>query len=525
MGQKYIHDKKTTSITISKKLTLINVLSSIITQIFSLGVLVWLQRYLLQRISPEEYSLLPLVMSVFAFLPLLSTIFNSGVGRFMMEAYAKGDPEGVIKVISSIYPFLYCLALILSIISIYISLNIDTFLNIPLHYRNDAILMFILTIFAFISNFISLPYSVCFAIKQKFVIQDLINTGTEILRLFLLLVFLFMLGAHVKWVVLAFFIATLTRNLINFFFSKKYLPFLKIDRDYFDVNVAKKVLGFGSWTLLGQTASRIRQSSDPILLNIWSTPMHITSFYLGSILNRQIDNLTPIILRSLQPVLIKLYVDKNKDAIGRLFLTVTKYLFWFFLIIMVPAFIFNKEIIELYVGSKFLLAASVMSILLISRTIELTVELIPRICSAVNKVKELTIINFIIQFTNLSLTFILLKYYNMGALGSALGSFIAVIVGVTFLLLPFSLRVTHIKLQDWFRKTCVPGVLPGLVVAVFLVLLRIRLHPCDLDGLLFSFLACLPLYLISIFFCMSYEDKQTIGQIVKFFQKRLKSIG
>jgi hypothetical protein len=78
---------------ISKRIVLINSASSVATQVLHFSVLVWLQQYLLRRISPEEYALYPVVMAVMVFSPLLTVFLTSGLGRFVVVAHARDERQ------------------------------------------------------------------------------------------------------------------------------------------------------------------------------------------------------------------------------------------------------------------------------------------------------------------------------------------------------------------------------------------------------------------------------------------------
>jgi hypothetical protein len=91
---------------ISKRLVLINTASGILAKAINVSVVLWLHQYLLRRISPEEYSLLPLLMSIIVLLPLVTSILTAGLGRFVLTAYAQGDDGGVTQIVSTMVPFL-----------------------------------------------------------------------------------------------------------------------------------------------------------------------------------------------------------------------------------------------------------------------------------------------------------------------------------------------------------------------------------------------------------------------------------
>lgn len=128
-----------TYVEVSKKLVVVNTISSLLTQLFSLTFLFWLHRYLLQRISTEEYGLLPVVMTVMVFAPLLTTIFTSGVGRYLIEAYAQGNKYRVTQIVSSIMTFIVGVASLVSILRGVFVLHIDKLLNIPAGRVSEAL--------------------------------------------------------------------------------------------------------------------------------------------------------------------------------------------------------------------------------------------------------------------------------------------------------------------------------------------------------------------------------------------------
>jgi len=90
----------------NKKKAIINSMSSAVSLAANLTVLIWLQKFLLKRISPEEYSTLPALMSIMAFTPLLTAILTSGLGRQMTLSYVKGDDEEVTRICSTMLPVL-----------------------------------------------------------------------------------------------------------------------------------------------------------------------------------------------------------------------------------------------------------------------------------------------------------------------------------------------------------------------------------------------------------------------------------
>ena len=501
-------------VVISRKLVLVNMASSVFTQVFSVAVLIWLQPYLLKRISPEEYSLLPVVTSIMGFAPLISALFISGIGRFLVEAYAEGKAEEVTNIFSSIMPVIAIIGLIILVAGTGFSFRIDSFINVSREYRSDAMLMMLLLVGAFVINFWSMPFFAGFAIKQAFVLQNFISCLVELLRLSLLLFLILGLGAHVIWVVVAYFVSMLIGSAAKVFVSKKLVPQLKIKKNQIDFKRIKKIFSFGSWMFVGQIAEQIRKCAQPIMLNWWSTPLDVANFHLGSLFNRQLDNFLPLLLQPLQPVLIALYVKRDITQLKYLFFSVNKYLMWMLSLIMIPLFLFGEKIFMAYVGPNFMLAAHIMALLIISKIIELSLYMIWRIAPAVNQIRRISMLSLIMQVVNIILSFVLIKYYSLGAVGSAIAVCCSIIIGSLFLILPISRDIVRFSVYEWLKNTLIPGCLPAVWTAIIWYAIFYYKHGSAASILLGSLIA-IPFYFLICFFCMNNQDKLIISQFIR----------
>ena len=67
---------------IAKKALVVNSVSSVISIGLQITFLVWVNRYLLQRIEPAEYAIFPLIMSLVVFADLFKIRWNAMRGRY-----------------------------------------------------------------------------------------------------------------------------------------------------------------------------------------------------------------------------------------------------------------------------------------------------------------------------------------------------------------------------------------------------------------------------------------------------------
>lgn len=509
------------SIEISKKLVVINTAASLFQYAFSITFLVWLQQYLLHRISPEEYSLLPLVNSLIVFTPLVTTIFTAGIGRYLIEAYAKGSEEQVIRIISSVWPFIIISSIVLSIVVVILICYIHLFLNIPDGCEKKIRLMLGLATFSFLFTYLCSPFLAGFSIKQKFYVSRAIETGIELFRMALLFFLLTRVGVNVLWVIVANTIASVSSISIQVVYSRRMVPSLVYKIKMFDLTLAWEVMRFGLWSFLGRSAYAIRESTGPILLNLYSIPLSIATFNIGSIPRNQIEAILPRFTQPIGPVLIAMHAKQEKERLKLLFFRMNKYLLWLFLLFITPAIVFRTELIVLYIGNKYIEAGQVLGLLLLPTFIALSLHLVWPLAYAVGKINHLTIISIVTQMSNLILAVVLLKYFHMGAVGSALAVCLVGIFFHSFFTLPCALSLLHAKLKEWFLLTFIPGMVPALVGSVAWFYLKHLLSNYSWLKLACCFVIGGLCYLVCLYFCLSKVDKEEVVNIKLLIKRKI----
>jgi hypothetical protein len=104
----------------------------------------------------------------------------------------------------------------------------------------------------------------------------------------------------------------------------------------------------------------------------------------------------------------------------------------------------------------------------------------------------------------------------MGAIGSALATFLIMLFFEPMLMWPFGFKLVDVKFDRFLRVTLLPGVFPAVVYGLSLMILRwVALPATWLDLLLFSALGAM-LYLVSLFlFCLQPSDKKDLKKIIR----------
>lgn len=470
-------ESKSDRVIISKRLLAVNMASSVAAKILNITVLVWLNQYLLKQIGAEEYSLYPVTISIMAFGPLLSAILTSGLGRYTLNAYARDDDEEVTRIVSTMFPILLGVGVLVAASGWWMAANIERVLSINPPQLKDARWMIGLMFLSLAIRLPLAPFGTGLFIRQRFVLDNLISVGSEFLRIGLLLLLIFLLEARVIWVVVAMTAAELSRLLIRQVISRKLVPSLRFSPKLIEWNRSRELISFGSWNLVAKTADTIRTSADPLILNKMAGAFEVSCFYLGSTVSSQINQAAALVLQPVLPTLVTMDALEDKKRLRSAFLRSGRYGVWVAMLIAGPLIVFHREVIALYVGEAYAKAGTVMMLLLLLVPMIFSAVLLPSLAFAKAQVRRLAIYEMIFQSANLILTLFLVGGLKWGAVGSATATLVTTTLGGLFLTVPLALKLADVSLRKWLSETFYPGIVPAAGTMLLLEAARIAHSP------------------------------------------------
>ncbi len=477
-----------TRVEVSNRLVFINSASSLVTRLISMSVLIWLQRYLLKRISADEYSLLPVLYSVMMFAPLITTVLTGGLGRYIVESYAKHDDRRITQIVSTMFPILCAAGLAFMGLGCILAWNVDHILRIEPEHLRDARVMLALLMFTAAVRLPLAPFGVGLFVQQKFVLENLIGIGAELFRLSLLFLLLFGVSTRVLWVVLASASAELLNLALVQFFSRRMVPQLRVDRSLFHWPVAKEITAFGGWTFVAGLAATIRSSSDVLILNWFSTPFQVAVFHLGQIPKNQFSALSSQAKRTVLPVITSCFTTGRMDVVRRAFLRSSRYGLWAASLPIIPGLVYGKNAFVYYLGPDYAVCALVMNVSMAVYLFAWPSLLTPELAQAAKRVRTLALNELTLNLVNLAITLLLVIHYSMGAIGSATGTLIATMIFHPLLSWRLGMKLAQVSMRDMLRAVLLPGFAPGILHLV--VLGAISLY-CPQPTLLWLALLCI----------------------------------
>ncbi|UCD49843.1 MAG: hypothetical protein JSW27_20225 [Phycisphaerales bacterium] len=500
---------------ISKRLLLINSASSVATKVINVSVLFWLNQHLVRRIGPEAFSLWPVLTTVILLMPTLTSILTSGLGRYILEAYAQGDQRRVTQITSTMFVPLLGTAVLLLAGGWLLAWHVDRILSIPAGNESDARVMVALLVFSVAIRPPLAPFCVGLYVRQKFVLQNAIRISCDVVRLVLLFVLLLGVSTRVLWVIVANVVGELLTQVVLMIWSRRLIPALKFRVSEIRWELTRELISFGGWNFLAVVAHRLRQTAMPLILNELATPMDVSLFHFGSLGRRQIDQWTYVATAPLYPVVTGMHALGAKDRIRNLYLRGGRISLWVTLAVSVPALIYATEIMQLYVGSQLAAAGFIMVLTLAGLPISLGASMVWGVAHATGNIRPVGIRNSIGQLMTIGVALYLVGVAGWGAIGPAYAALAVGSISTVVLTWPLGLKLADVKFDAWIRQTLSPGLAPAAAGAVVWTTLKLAVELDSWSKLgLCSLLGGLCYGAVLLRFCLAPRDRDDLAQVI-----------
>ncbi|MGB3624621.1 MAG: lipopolysaccharide biosynthesis protein [Henriciella sp.] len=472
------------NVEVSKRLVTINAASSVVARIVNMTALLWAYQYLLRRIPAEEFAVLPVVTSLMVFAPLFFSFFVSGISRYVVAAYARGEKERVTAIISSIVPLLGLASLVFLICGGIFAFHIEHILNVAPQMVPDARIMVLLLVASFSLQMLAMPFGTGYHVRQRFVELNLLGIGRDIIRILLLLTFLLGMGPAVVWVVVATAVSETVYTAIMVARSRRMVPEQRFRRSLMSFAQAREIMGFGLWTTLGRLGSMMYTNAATIVLNLYGTAVDVTSYHIGATFFRQINSTLSLAAQPLQPAMTAMHALDDRRRFAAALLRGGRYGLWVAMAVATPLTVYSGDFITLYLGDDYPEAATVIVLFMIIFPFTSPTILLPMAAMSTARVRAFFLPAFLFQLLGLVIMIWLVRYESLGAVGATFSLLAITVSSQLFYYWWFALKLTDLRLSDFWSQTLSRGLMPALVAAPVWAGMRYAVSPNSWQELL-----------------------------------------
>jgi O-antigen/teichoic acid export membrane protein len=449
-------------------------------------------------------------------------VFLQGLSRFMVAADARDDGKGLSEIVSSMAPVLLTVASIIILGGLVGTAHIDALIKVDPAFRSDAQIMLVLLTGMLALTVATTPFRVGLVVRMRFVEQNLIVLATECLRIGILLSLLFGVSTRALWVVVASTAGGLANVLILVILTFKILPEARFQLSLVSPATIRRLLGFSFWTLAQGFNGMVLRALPALLLNRYATAIDVTAFYVGNVADVQIRKLVAAATSPAMPALTTIYAKEGEQALQNFYYMGGRYFLWATLFLTPPLLIFSVPLMDLYVGAKYQLAATVMVLILGAYPFTWASAMFYQISYAVGRIRIFNLSMLFLGVVAMIAMWYLVGVRDLGAVGAAVG------LGGTYALVhllviwPLGLGLVKGNWGVFARQTLLLGLAP-FATALIGCLLYGRFVTIDSWLSFFGGCAVSAIVYTTVLFgaCLSPGDRKLLAGAVKKISSKL----
>lgn len=308
-------------------------------------------RLVLAALGTEDFGTYTVVASSLAMFGFIHGAMTSSTLRFMSHVKGSGNHDKMIKIFNVSFRLHLILALIVFVFFQIIGFFLfDGFLNIPLNRISAAKIVYQCIILSTIFTIISVPYTAVINARENMLLYSI----TSIVEVLLKLGIAIYLSNTIYDRLIVYGFLTTCNSIVVLLIQRIYCHSnyeeCKISlRANFDRPLFKEMVSFGGWSFTGSFVSLIGNYGSSILINLFFGPILNAAQGIANQLNGQVSSFSTVMLKALDPVLVKSEGSGRTDLMLKASMTGAKLSFSLFAFLCVPVFIEMPFILNIWI--------------------------------------------------------------------------------------------------------------------------------------------------------------------------------
>ncbi len=253
----------------------------------------------------------------------------------------------------------------------------------------------------------------------------------------------------------------LVAGLFQYRWVSQELPDLKLSWKLANIDVARKVVGFGGALLAIGLCSLIIEQTDRLVIASFLPLAEVTYYSAGWKIYMLAYFVTTTLVQALTPIAASLHGRGDRAALATLFLRMTKYVSALAWPLVFTLSFCAEFLLKIWMGESYTRAASIVIALAISFAVTAYNHAGYSILTGTRRIGPTFWINKLPQAVlNLALSLLLVR--RMGILGVALGTLVPAIV-LQYPLLRFMLRELDVSWHTFWSSVVKPTAIPAFL--------------------------------------------------------------
>lgn len=417
-------------------------------------VSLYTSRVILKSLGFVDMGIYNVVGSIVLFLGFINNSMSIAVQRFLTYDMGKNDQKALINTFNTsilIHILIVCIIFVLA--EIFGLFMLENILNIPLDRLNAAKFVFQMSILTCCIGIVRVPYnaliisyekmgvfaylSILEAITSLVFAHILTNAHTDRLKLYAVLMMFSMLIISIAYIIYC----RIQFKEIQFKFN-------------WDKKTFKRLLGFASWSALGELAWGFTLQGVNFVLNTFFGPLVNTargiSYQVQSIVMRFVSSFQTAV----NPQITKRYAADEKESLYSLVFRTTCFSYYLVIVLSLPLMLNIDFILILWLDEYPECTKIFCILILVNCLIDIISNLLASVAKAYGRIRNYQLVVSLILAMNLPLSYVALKF-GLPAYSTFL-VYALVSLSLLFVRLCLLKRMVHFPVKSFLKEVVLP---------------------------------------------------------------------
>ena len=389
----------------------INMIAQLIGFVVNLGISFLLTPFIVKNVGSEAFGFVGLANNFVGYAQVITIALNSMAGRYITVKIHQDDLTGANKYFTSVVIANILTAMLMSIPSALVILNLDKLVNVSNEILTDVQLLWFFIFLNFLISIISATYSIATFVRNKLYLTSVQGIVSNLLRVSVLIITLSIFPPSIWFIGLAATVASLNNLGWNIHYTKVLMPEIKVRKEYFDIHAIKVLLSSGIWNSFTKISSILSTGLDLLISNLYVGASAMGSLSIAKTVPSAILTLFGALANVFAPQLTISYAKKDHENMKNQVMSSIKFLGMFSSIPVAIMLAYGDIFYSLWVPSQ---DGGLLQVLTILSCVEfmfvLPLEGLWNVFTVSNKVRQTSLYMFFNSIFSIGLVLLAMQY-------------------------------------------------------------------------------------------------------------------
>ncbi len=398
----------------------INMVAAALAFIVNVGINFLLSPYIVESVGVEAFGFWGLANNFINYAAIITIALNSMAGRFFAIEVQRGNWDAANQYFSSIFFANLGTLILLLVPSAFFILRINSFIHVPQNLVGDVQLLFGFIFLNFFIGMLALAFSLAPFAHNIVYLRSLRQIEGLIIKSGLLL-FLFLLFKPRLWFLgIAVTAMVLYETAFGFYYTKKLLPEIRLERSNCTSRKVRELVSSGSWNVLNHVGRLLATGFDLLIANLFLGPTAMGVLALSKTIPTFIESLVATMASVFSPEFTMLYARNEKAELEKAIRRSIKILGMLVNIPIAILVAFGPAFFRLWVPSQDARLLQTLSVIAVFAFVFAgATNSFFSLFIVTNRVKANSLLVLLTGILNVAIVLVLLKFTELGLLAIA----------------------------------------------------------------------------------------------------------